>query len=86
MDRVKNCENPDECAQTVEMIIKSLTPKFHPLNDDSLSITPQRLRENKKAIKEEGIITFNPTICNITNLEACFRVFMNSKSKCRIPA
>ena len=89
-DRERNCKDPNECTQTMEMIIRSLTPNFQPsnapLNTNGLSPTPQRLKENEKAKKEDGIITFNPTICNISNLEVCFRIFMNSKSRCCLPA
>lgn len=88
-DREKSCKDPNECT-TAETIIKSLIHKFHPssdpLNTDGLSLTPQRLRENEKAKKEDRIITFNPTICNVSNLEACFRILMDSKSRCHLPA
>lgn len=89
-DRQNKCKDPNACVRAAETMLNSLNPKFrpsnNPLNADGLSLTPQRLRDNEDAKKEDGIITFNPSIRTTANLEACFRVFTDPDAKCRTPA
>ena len=66
-DRREGCSDPNACVRAAETILESLPPKFSPtsskLNNDRLSLTPQHIKKNEEERKKEnGIITFNPSI------------------------
>ena len=90
-DRTEGCENPNACIRTAEQIINKLYPKFkssmQPLNDDGLSLSPNKRNKNRGAMKEEkGIITFNPSIQIEDDPSKCFRIFTDPKAKCKTQA
>ena len=90
-DRTEGCENPNACVRTAEQIINKLYPKFkpstQPLNDDGLSLSPNKRNKNREAMKEEkGIITFNPSIQIEDDPSKCFHIFTDPKAKCKTQA
>ena len=84
------CITPHKCAKTAREMERSIFPKFcltdQLLNNDGLLLTPKRLEENEEARKENGPLTFNPSIRIEENPEGCIRVFTMPGVICKDPA
>ena len=71
--------------------MNDIAPKYNPLmlehHDGKLSLTPNRKAKNREARrKEEGEVTFDPTITCKDRIAECFRVFTDPTKLSRNPA
>ena len=89
-DHRKDCTHPHDCAKEALARINKTTPKLNPLHignrPDNLSLTKRRKEQNQTAKKENGSITFDPSITTKDDLSECFRVFTDPQRKTRHPA
>ena len=89
-DHRKDCTHPHDCAKEALARINKTTPKLNPLHignrPDNLSLTKRRKEQNQTAKKENGSITFDPSITTKEDLSECFRVFTDPQRKTRHPA
>lgn len=63
-----------------------MNPLYQGNGHDNLSLTKRRKDQNRKAIEEEGTITFDPTITSKNDITECFRIFTDPQRSSRYPA
>lgn len=88
-DREKGCEHPNKCCDEANEAIKRIEKKFNPLNKpkiDNLSLTKNRLENNRREREENGYITFDPSIKKDDDITHIIRVFTNPNATCKDPA
>ncbi|KAA1466380.1 RnaseH-domain-containing protein [Dentipellis sp. KUC8613] len=89
LDRQKGCPHPNKCAQKALNVINGIAPKLNPKHEyppDNLSFTHRRKQQNIVAHRENGEITFDPSVTCKTSLAECFRIFVDDKTFIEEPA
>lgn len=57
------------------------------LNNNVLSLSPMKIDENRKVIKEgKGTIIFNPSVQIEDDPTTCFHILTDQKAKCKTQA
>ena len=88
-DRVKGCENPAKCCKEADAQLKRIKDKYNPLKKppiDNLSLTKNRIENNKNTIENNDFVTFDPSIKRDDNIAHIIRVFTKPGAKCSDPA
>jgi ribonuclease HI/exonuclease III len=89
IDRIQlKCKNPKLCIARAQRLLNCLQPKWDPrINEiqDGLTLTAEQLCQNKKALKENEEIIFNPDV-HIRDIESGFRIFTDNSSQSNMPA
>ncbi|KAH9926055.1 uncharacterized protein B0H18DRAFT_876799, partial [Fomitopsis serialis] len=74
------CKHPLKCCGVAYTLLKQIRPKWAPTQSspaDGLSLTRRRKEKNDKALEDDEVITFDPSLTCRGPLDEAFRVFVD---------
>lgn len=83
------CRNPHRCAIAAEKAVNDLKMMWLPTrpgNEDGLTLTRNRILQNRTARADHGRIAFDPSLANRTPLANVFRAFVKHQLPDKMPA